>query len=93
MDTLTFLQLNLHNSYRAQEELELRLTEINNPSIAILQEPPTPKNQIKYPKNYEHLLTPKNSRTTIFIPKLLQFTQIASLTTEYSTVVAGKINT
>ena len=93
MDKLTFLQLNLHNSYKAQEELELRIAAIKNPSIAILQEPPTPKKQIKYPKNYEHLLTPKLSRATIFIPKILQFTQITSLTTEYSTVVAGKIYT
>ena len=93
MDKLSFLQLNLHNSYKAQEELELRLAELDNPTIAILQEPPTPKQQIKYPKIYEHLSTPKLSRATIFIPKLLHFTQITSLTTEYSMVVAGKINT
>ena len=79
MDTLTFLQLNLHNSYKAQDELENRLGEIKNPTIAILQEPPTPKKLIRYPKHYEPLITSTSARATIFIPKILQFTQIASL--------------
>ena len=43
---ITFYQINLHTSYRAQQELECRLSECGNPAIALIQEPPLPKQAI-----------------------------------------------
>ena len=59
MDNLTFLQLNLHNSYKAQDELENRISEIPHPSICFIQEPPTPKKKVKVPKKLYKFLKPR----------------------------------
>ena len=89
---VSFYQINLHNSYRAQEELECRISEVKNPTIAFIQEPPMPKKRIKYPSNYENFPVLPKTRVCLFIPKNLNFTQISSLTTENSIVAVGKIN-
>ena len=89
---VSFFQINLHNSYRAQEELECKISEVKHPTIAFIQEPPMPKKKIKYPCNYENFPLPLKSRVGLFIPKNLNFTQISSLTTENSIVAVGKIN-
>ena len=89
---ISFLQINLHNSYRAQEDLEYRISEIKCPAIAFIQEPPMPKKKIQYPKNFENFLAPSKARVGLFIPKNLNFTQIASLTTINSSVALGKLN-
>ena len=90
--TISFFQINLHNSYRAQEELECRISEIQNPSIAFIQEPPLPNKKLKFPKEYEKFQPSSNTRVNLFIPPNLQFTQIASLTTSNSMAALGKVN-
>ena len=90
--TISFFQINLHNSYRAQEELECRISEKKNPSIAFIQEPPNPKKGTKYPQQYENFIPANNTRVNLFIPKNLHFTQIASLTSPNSMAALGKIN-
>ena len=51
-----------------------------------------PKKKIHYPKNFENFLAPPKARVGLFIPKNLNFTQIASLTTINSSVALGKLN-
>ena len=81
-DKINFFQINLHNSYRAQEELESRMSECGNPSIAFIQEPPLPNHKIKYPHNYDNFASPVDSRACLFIPKVLKFTYLPSLSNE-----------
>ena len=77
------MQINLHNSKAAQTELEVQISNNKDPTIALLQEPPTPNKNIKYPKECSKFNTPEKARTTIFIPKSLNFTEISSLTTKF----------
>ena len=84
-------QLNLHNSYLAQKELLSKMSQYKNP-IAFLQELPTPKGKLIYPKCSTHLQHNKNQRATLYIPKHLDFCQINSLTTPLSMAACGKLN-
>ena len=86
------MQINLHNSKAAQTELEVQISNNKDPTIALLQEPPTPNKNVKYPKNCSKFNTPEKARTAIFIPKGLNFTEISSLTTKFCLVIQGTIN-
>ena len=87
------MQINLHNSKAAQTELEVQIGNNKHPTIALLQEPPTPNKQIKYPKDCTKFNTPEKTRATILIPKGLNFTEISSLTTKFCLVIKAQSTT
>ena len=74
--TIKIMQINLHNSKAAQTELEVQIGNNKDPTIALIQEPPTPNKQIKYPKECTKFNTPEKARASILIPKGLNFKKI-----------------
>ena len=49
--------------------------------------------KIQYPKGCTLLEHPRKPRTAIYISNSLNFSNIQSLTNQFATVIAGKINT
>ena len=68
------------------------MSETKNPTIALIQEPPTPNKFVQYPTNCTPFETKSKPRTAIFCPKPLNFTLISALSHKQATTIQGKLN-